>query len=258
MPGNWRGIALMQHVAKLFNSIILRRLRSSIDAFLVCSQNGFRVGRCIQQHISALKLLIDEAITFPSKKLHIIFIDFAKAFDSVSWKSLISVLQGWNVPQNLITSIMSLYSGHKMRVDVDSTLRDVDSTLSEEIAVHQGVLQGDTLAPYLFVVVVDVLLRLLPKRAKDVVLAYADDIALVSDDLKAAESLLHSIEQNAARVGLKLNMGPEKTARFVFNDEQTQMLTLSQQVVPTKKTKTKDHRTREGRKEETNEYVTPF
>lgn len=86
-----------------------------------------------------------------------------------------------------------------------------------------GILQGDTLAPYLFVIVVDYILRQSVDHLKDLGLDvkphktsrdrtkyltdldYADDIALTSVLLENAQQLLVSLEDASAKVGLMLN-----------------------------------------------------
>ena len=86
-----------------------------------------------------------------------------------------------------------------------------------------GVLQGDTLAPYLFIICLDNVLRtaidkikencfkLTKERsrrypAKTITNAdYADDIALLVNTPAQAETLLHSLEQAAAGIGLHVN-----------------------------------------------------
>ena len=92
-----------------------------------------------------------------------------------------------------------------------------------------GVLQGDTLAPYLFIIYLDYVLRtsiyeikensieLTKKRsrrypAKTITDAdYTDDIALLAQ----AETLLHSLERAAAGIGLHVNA--HKTEYMCFN-----------------------------------------
>ena len=84
-------------------------------------------------------------------------------------------------------------------------------------------LQGDTLAPFLFIIVLDYVLRLSldtindkglqihPRRSRRqpathiTDLDFADDIALVSDLVTNAEALLHSVEDAASLVGLHCN-----------------------------------------------------
>ena len=98
-----------------------------------------------------------------------------------------------------------------------------------------GVLQGDTLAPYLFIICLDYILRtsidnirengfeLTKKRsrryaAKTITdVDYADDIALLANTPKQAETLLHSLERAAAGIGLCVNA--QKTEFMCFNQK---------------------------------------
>ena len=87
-----------------------------------------------------------------------------------------------------------------------------------------GVLQGDTLAPYLFDIVIDYVLRKATENqnlgitlhsAKGTKsrttrqglyltdLDYADDIALLSSSFEDAQNLLTRVEEEALKVGLK-------------------------------------------------------
>ena len=95
--------------------------------------------------------------------------------------------------------------------------------MSEYFDIVAGVLQGDTLAPYLFIICLDYVLRtsidkirendveLTKKRsrmypAKTITDAdYADDIALLVNTPNQAEALLHSLERAAAGIGLHIN-----------------------------------------------------
>ena len=111
------------------------------------------------------------------------------------------------------------------------TSPDGETDLFEILA---GVLQGDTLAPYLFVIVLDYALReaidgkeeelgfhldrrrsrrIGPKVLVD--LDFADDIALLSNEIKQAQELLLRVEESVGKVGLKMNTG--KTTFMTFN-----------------------------------------
>ena len=96
-----------------------------------------------------------------------------------------------------------------------------------------GVLQGDTLAPYLFIICLDYVLRtsmdkikengfeLTKKRsrwypAKTITDAdYTDDIAILANTPAQAETLLHSQQRAAADIGLHVNA--HKTECMSFN-----------------------------------------
>ena len=96
-----------------------------------------------------------------------------------------------------------------------------------------GVLQGDTLAPYFFIICLDYVLRtsinkirengfeLTKKRsrrypAKTITDAdYADDIAILANTPNQAETLLHSLERAATGIGLYVNA--HKTEYMCYN-----------------------------------------
>ena len=100
-------------------------------------------------------------------------------------------------------------------------------------SIVAGVLQGDTLAPYLFIISLDYVLRtsidkirengfeLTKKRsrrypAKTITNAdYANDIAILANTPNQAETLLHSLERAAAGIGLYVNA--HKTEYMCYN-----------------------------------------
>ena len=104
---------------------------------------------------------------------------------------------------------------------------------TEYFDIVVGVLQGDTLAPYLFIICLDYVLRTsidkirengfeLSKRrskrypAKKITDAdYADDLALLANTPNQAETLLHSLERAAAGIGLQVNT--HKTEYMCYN-----------------------------------------
>ena len=108
-----------------------------------------------------------------------------------------------------------------------------DSGDTEYFNIVAGVQQGDTLAPYLFIICLDYVLRTLIKKirengfeltkkrsrrytAKTITDAdYADDIALLANTPNQAEMLLHSLEWAAAGIGLHVNA--HETEYMCFN-----------------------------------------
>ncbi len=66
-PANYRGIALMPTAAKLFNKMILHRIRVLLDPKLRVSQNGFRPHRSCPQHILALRLLVENCTLYQER-----------------------------------------------------------------------------------------------------------------------------------------------------------------------------------------------
>ena len=125
-----------------------------------------------------------------------------------------------------IAAITILYRNIKVKV------RSPDGD-TEYFDIVAGVLQGDMLAPYLFIICLDYVLRtsidkirengfeLTKKRsrrylAKSITIAdYADDIALLANTPNQVETLLHSLEWVAAGIGLHVNA--HKTEYMCYN-----------------------------------------
>jgi len=82
----------------------------------------------------------------------VVFVDFQRAFDSVNREALSQISPLYGVPAKLVNAIMSLYKGTTARVRLNN------GTYSETFPTTTGVLQGDTLAPFLFVIVLDFVL----------------------------------------------------------------------------------------------------
>ena len=225
--GNWRGISLEQSVTKLFNALLRNRLVPLIDPHLLDNQNGFRSKRGTTEHVMCLRSILDLAQERKGYPLHGLFVDFKKAFDSVSWTSIEAALRIWHVPPKLIKAIFAIMNGHTVRVRSEGEL-------GAPIAVTVGVLQGDTLAPFLFILVLDLVIRQVMTAVPDsgvavgsrmridrawhtpklAWLAYADDVALLAHTPAELQALYSSLQHFAAKVGLQINLGVGKTEYF--------------------------------------------
>ena len=144
---NCRGISLTSVFLKFVNRILLSRLRV-LDKYLAPWQNGFRPHRNTVQHAMALKLLIDRAKSTKSP-LVVLYIDFTQAFPSVTFDALRQMLKAWKIPDKFANAIMQCYDAHEVYI------RNVDGSYT----VRTGVLQGDTLAPLLFCMLLDCILH---------------------------------------------------------------------------------------------------
>ena len=228
---NYRGIALSAVAAKMVNKMLLLRIQPKLDSHLRPNQNGFRPKRSTTAHILALRRLIEGVKRYNLKSV-IVFVDFSKAFDSVHRGMMLKILKAYGIPPQIIQAISKLYEGTRARVVSPDGETDYFDVLA-------GVLQGDTLAPYLFAIVVDYLMRkaisgmeeelgftLRPRRSRRVPpitvtdLDFADDIALLCNEIHQAQELLKRVETEAARVGLHVNA--KKTEHMSFNQDQPQ------------------------------------
>ena len=233
---NYRGISLTCIIAKIYNKMILNRIRSVIGVKLRSNQNGFRTKRSTVAQILTLRRII-EGVKANYLPAVITFIDFKKAFDSIHRAKMMRILKAYGIPKNLLSAIERMYTNTNARI----VTPDGET---EQFEITAGVLQGDTLAPFLFIIVLDYAMRkalangkeeelgftLNEKRSrrhpKEVLadLDFADDIALLADGIRQAQELLQRVEGECNKVGLRLN-GP-KTKYLVYNIDQHTLQTL--------------------------------
>ena len=106
---NQRGLSLMSVNAKLFNRVLLSRLRDRLEGLILPLQAGFRPERSTTEQILSLRLIIDACKT-RKKNAILIFIDFSKAFDCVDRSALQTILFYYGVPHSFVNAIMPLYT----------------------------------------------------------------------------------------------------------------------------------------------------
>ena len=82
----------------------------------------------------------------------ILIVDFTKAFDSIHRGKREQILLAYGLPKETIAAIMILYRNTKVKV------RSPDGD-TDYFNIVAGVLQRDTLAPYLFIICLDYVLR---------------------------------------------------------------------------------------------------
>ena len=104
---------------------------------------------------------------------------------------------------------------------------------TDSFMIRAGVLQGDILAPYIFIIVLDYVMRVAlgndeanlgftisqrrSRRQPAEILAdldFADDIALMSDTISQAQELLTRVEDAADTVGLHMNVSKTKVLAY--------------------------------------------
>ena len=216
------------------DKILFNRIKLVTESKLLGIQSGFRSGRSTTEQIMTLCFLLDADRT-QKRSLTVVFVDYCKAFDSEDRRAIPVVLRHHGVPDPAVADVMQLYHGSTAAVSTRFGLTETFDTTG-------GVLQGDTLSNYLFILLVDYIVRqslvdedgytLKPANGRRhptvtlTALAYTDDVAITSDSACGAESTLRRLQFHSDAIGLKLNAAITKVFHVGYESDQEQILTL--------------------------------
>ena len=168
-PQNYRPISVLPVVSNVLERLIHKQLASYFDehGLLCMSQSGFRRKHSPE---TAVTYFADEILMNMDKGevTGSVFIDLAKAFDTVDHEILISKLKYYGVCDESLPWFENYLSRRKQLVCIDSQS-------SEELENTSGVTQGSILGPLLFIVYINDLPRSLKHCSVNM---YADDTAI--------------------------------------------------------------------------------
>lgn len=168
---NYRPISILPNLSKVVERLINKRLVKYLEKYHLFSdhQYGFRAGKSTSQAFSELNNYVVRALDDGHKCLAI-FLDLAKAFDTVSTPLLLKKLENMGVRGLQLQLIESYLTNRKQCVKIGNYI-------SQELTVNYGVPQGSILGPTLFLVYLNEVCDSRIDGGK--LIAYADDTALV-------------------------------------------------------------------------------
>ena len=149
---NNRGIMLLSTPSKVLNRILLERMKEAVDPKLRDQQAGFRRNKSCADQIASLRINVEQSLEWNS--LHYIdFKDYKKAFDNVDREKMWMLLRHYGVPEKIISLIRCTCQDRSCKAAYAGLL-------SESFEVKTGVRQGCLLSPFLFLLVIDWILKI--------------------------------------------------------------------------------------------------
>lgn len=203
-PGNWRPISISNSIYRIISCTwakAINVINSNISIFSP-NQRGFIAGvnGCADNSSIVTELFHDASRH--NKNLVVTALDFRNAFGSVPHGMIDHTLRAKGFPLEFISLIDDLYSG--------STTKIVTNKVSsEDIDVKIGTKQGCPVSPLLFNLCLEPLFEAITKINKNDgytfrygettrsfhILAYADDILLISNSISGMENMLKTCER---------------------------------------------------------------
>ena len=222
---NFRGISLLSIPGKVYALVIMARISCHIDTQLLDCQSAFRKGRGLTDSLFTIRMIIAKCVEF-GQPLHMAFVDLRKAYDSVPRDALWRVLRVYGVHKKLVELLEDLHTGTQAAVRLGGKL-------SEWFDVRSGVRQGCVIAPVLFNIYIDFVVKQALAQMPDgcgvelayhcdgqlhrvkfgkadsvelvSILLYADDMVLLSKDAEELAVMLQTMDKVSAGLGMHIN-----------------------------------------------------
>ena len=226
-PGNYRCIQLVSMLRKIIATALSQQLRDLAEQRLQEYQCGFRPQRGCSDQIFSVRRLSELSISL-QQRLYIAFVDLRKAFDSVNRAALWAILRASGLPEPLVRALADLHTDTTCRIKVGASY-------SRPFIMEWGVQQGCPLAPLLFNIFIDWVVREALAACPDcgVTLQYgfsdrgalagppargssefrlpflmlADDIAALASSAEGLERFMKALEVACQRWGLIISPG---------------------------------------------------
>lgn len=197
-PKDFRLISLVHSFSKIITKILANRLATKLQQMVSPNQSAFIKGRFIQDNFMIVQQTVRYLYQQRQPRL-LLKLDISKAFDSVSWPFLLEVLQHLGFGTIWRDIISGLLASSSTQVLVNGIPGDC-------ISHRRGLRQGDPLSPMLFILVMDVLCRMITKAHNEEMLLPLSTRALHHRISLYADDVVLFLRPNAQDIGITIDI----------------------------------------------------
>lgn len=156
---DYRPIACCNLMYKVISKILANRLHIIFPAVVEANQCAFISERLLLENVLLASELVNGYHKNAQKEQCAMKFDISKAFNTVKWSFITSVLQAMGLPAQFIRWIQLCISTAAFSVSVNGSLDGFFTSA-------RGIRQGFSLSPYLYVILNNVLSKLLNQAAE--------------------------------------------------------------------------------------------
>ena len=233
LPTDFRPISCLNTVYKVISKLLASRLKEILPLMISKAQSAFLPGRLLAENVLLATDLVNGYNSQTLSPRGMLKVDLRKAFDSVRWDFILASLRALAVPESYIMLIAECLSTASFSVLVNGVAGGFFTS-------SKGIRQGDPLSPYLFVLAMECLSRLLRSRyeAGDIGyhprtaelkishLMFADDVMVFFDGTSnSLHGISECLDDFASWTGLLMNT--TKTELFTAGIDQIETAAIT-------------------------------
>ncbi|KAJ0482819.1 putative RNA-directed DNA polymerase [Helianthus annuus] len=230
---DFRPISLIGCINKIISKVLVKRLKVVIHKLISEEQTAFLSNRSILDG----PIILNEVVAWmkKAKKRGMIFkVDIEKAYDTLNWGFLKSIMCQMAFPNRWVDWVMAIVTTVKASVLVNGSP-------SQEFVCHRGLRQGDPISPFLFVMAMEALSGVVKKAVslgfihgiqctpQGPVLShflYADDAVFLGEwSVENARNINRIMRCFYMASGLKVNLG--KSSLFGVGVDEAEITSMA-------------------------------